>query len=186
MSVGCALSPCYYNLILYCRYKPLLETPTGHIADLNHGSIRSPEIFICFRRGRDKSPLTDIGFVFILCLLFLQYPFCIVLNRYFQAWFWLPKWSVPTSVSFMAYIKHYRVLIEGSERVLKGCEVLYTTPYGRPANINNTSDRIYLTYRRASETASSDILAVTGICVINASKVHTLPSCFSVTTLGCA
>ncbi|XP_067929258.1 C-myc promoter-binding protein-like isoform X3 [Watersipora subatra] len=104
-------------------YKPLLETPTGHIADLNHGSIRSPEIFICFRRGRDKSPLTDIG-----------------------------------------------VLIEGSERVLQGCEVLYTTPYGRPANINNTSNRIYLTYRRASETASSDILAVTGISVINASK----------------
>lgn len=36
-------------------------TPTGHPADLNHGSIRAPEMYICFRRGRDKPPLVDIG-----------------------------------------------------------------------------------------------------------------------------
>jgi len=38
-------------------------TPTGHPADLNHGSIRAPEMYICFRRGRDKPPLVDIGYV---------------------------------------------------------------------------------------------------------------------------
>ena len=47
--------------IYHFRYKPLLETPGGNIADLNHGSIRSPEVFICYRRGRDKAPLTDVG-----------------------------------------------------------------------------------------------------------------------------
>lgn len=36
-------------------------TPTGLPADLNHGSVRSPEVYICYRRGRDKPPLVDIG-----------------------------------------------------------------------------------------------------------------------------
>ena len=36
-------------------------TPSGLPANLNHGSLRSPSCFLCFRRGRDKPPLTDIG-----------------------------------------------------------------------------------------------------------------------------
>ena len=39
-------------------------TPLGFPADLNHGSIRSPSIFICYRRGRDKPPLVDIGILY--------------------------------------------------------------------------------------------------------------------------
>lgn len=42
-------------------YEIIKETPTGLTADLNHGSLRSVECFICFRRGRDKPPLVDIG-----------------------------------------------------------------------------------------------------------------------------
>ena len=37
------------------------KTPLGHIADLNHGSLRAPEVYLCYRRGRDKPPITDIG-----------------------------------------------------------------------------------------------------------------------------
>ncbi|KOB72127.1 C-myc promoter-binding protein [Operophtera brumata] len=36
-------------------------TPTGLPADLNHGSMRSPECFLCIRRGKDRPPLVDIG-----------------------------------------------------------------------------------------------------------------------------
>ncbi|GIY59825.1 c-myc promoter-binding protein [Caerostris extrusa] len=36
-------------------------TPLNFPADLNHGSIRSPNIYFCYRRGRDKPPLVDIG-----------------------------------------------------------------------------------------------------------------------------
>ncbi|XP_033633840.1 C-myc promoter-binding protein-like isoform X2 [Asterias rubens] len=36
-------------------------TPSGLVADLNHGSIGSSSIFLCFKRGFDKLPLTDIG-----------------------------------------------------------------------------------------------------------------------------
>lgn len=37
------------------------KTPAGFPANLNHGSIRQPSCFLCFRRGTDKPPLTDIG-----------------------------------------------------------------------------------------------------------------------------
>ncbi|XP_046401074.1 DENN domain-containing protein Crag isoform X3 [Ischnura elegans] len=39
-------------------------TPSGYIGDLNHGSLRSPEVFLCYRRGRDKPPLVDIGVMY--------------------------------------------------------------------------------------------------------------------------
>ncbi|XP_038076059.1 C-myc promoter-binding protein-like [Patiria miniata] len=37
------------------------NTPSGFVADLNHGSIGSSSIFLCYKRGFDKLPLTDIG-----------------------------------------------------------------------------------------------------------------------------
>lgn len=37
------------------------ETPSGHSADLNNGGLMAPQIFLCYRRGRDKPPLTDLG-----------------------------------------------------------------------------------------------------------------------------
>lgn len=38
------------------------KTPSKGSANLNCGSLNSPEVFICFRRGRDKPPLVDIGY----------------------------------------------------------------------------------------------------------------------------
>ncbi|KAL3866790.1 hypothetical protein ACJMK2_044059 [Sinanodonta woodiana] len=107
----------------------LERTPTGFPADLNHGGIRCPELFICYRRGRDKPPLTDVG-----------------------------------------------VLYEGKERLMAGCEIIHTTPRGSPANVNNSSSgRIYITYRRATECAASDMLAVVDICVILLNKNESPP-----------
>ncbi|XP_077866097.1 C-myc promoter-binding protein [Saccoglossus kowalevskii] len=110
-------------------------TPTGFSADLNHGSLRSPAVYLCFRRGTDKPPLTDIG-----------------------------------------------ILYEGKERVMPGCEIVSTTPCGRPANVNNRTgmgnQRIYITYRRSSETAAHNSLAVTDICVILTNKNEMPPHAF--------
>ena len=36
-------------------------TPSGLSADLNNGGLMAPQIFLCYRRGRDKPPLTDLG-----------------------------------------------------------------------------------------------------------------------------
>ncbi|RWS17201.1 DENN domain-containing protein 4C-like protein, partial [Dinothrombium tinctorium] len=45
-------------------YTCIDTTPSGFSADLNHGSIRSPQIFLCYRRGTDKPPLVDIGVLY--------------------------------------------------------------------------------------------------------------------------
>ncbi|XP_041820417.1 DENN domain-containing protein 4C isoform X1 [Chelmon rostratus] len=110
------------------------STYSGQPANLNHGSLKSPELFLCYRRGRGKSPLIDIG-----------------------------------------------VLYEGKERLIQGCEVIQATPYGRCANVNNssaTSQRIFITLRRAPPVQPQNSLAVTDICVIITSKGETPPHTF--------
>ncbi len=43
-------------------YECLTTTPTGLAANLNHGSAKFPDLYICFKRGRDRPPITDIGY----------------------------------------------------------------------------------------------------------------------------
>ena len=43
------------------NFQCLETTPSGFPANLNHGAIRCPDLFICYKRGRDKPPLKDIG-----------------------------------------------------------------------------------------------------------------------------
>ncbi|XP_060913426.1 C-myc promoter-binding protein-like isoform X3 [Labrus mixtus] len=113
-------------------YTCVEETPSGHSADLNNGGLMAPQIFLCYRRGRDKPPLTDLG-----------------------------------------------VLYEWKERLKQGCHLIQTTPSGRPANISgNSSQRIYVTYRRAPESQPHTALAVTDICIIIPSKGETPPHTF--------
>lgn len=107
-------------------------TPSGLSAELNGGSLMGPQIFLCYRRGRDKPPLTDLG-----------------------------------------------VLYEWKEKLKPDCHIIQTTPSGRPANISSSSSqRIYITYRRASENHSHSTLAVTDICVIIPGKGETPPHAF--------
>ncbi|VBB28437.1 unnamed protein product [Acanthocheilonema viteae] len=42
-------------------FERITSTPMGYAADLNHGSLRTPSVFLCFRRGYHKPPLVDIG-----------------------------------------------------------------------------------------------------------------------------
>ena len=48
--------PDYYQLID--------QTPGGQSADLNSGSFRAAEVFVCYRRSRDRAPLLDIGVLY--------------------------------------------------------------------------------------------------------------------------
>ncbi|XP_077085763.1 DENN domain-containing protein 4C isoform X2 [Siphateles boraxobius] len=110
------------------------STYSGQPANLNHGSLKSPELFLCYKRGHGKPPLIDVG-----------------------------------------------VLYEGKERVIQGCEVIEATPFGRCANVNNssaTSQRIFITYRRAHPIQPQNSLAVTDICVIITNKGETPPHTF--------
>ncbi|XP_056156609.1 DENN domain-containing protein 4C [Lampris incognitus] len=110
------------------------STYSGQQANLNHGSLKSPELFLCYKRCRGKPPLIDVG-----------------------------------------------VLYEGKDRLIQGCEVIQATPYGRCANVNNssaTSQRIFITLRRAPPVQPQNSLAVTDICVIITSKAETPPHTF--------
>ncbi|XP_067839418.1 DENN domain-containing protein 4C isoform X2 [Heptranchias perlo] len=115
-------------------YTCIESTPTGLQANLNYGSLKSQEMYLCYKRGRDKPPLMDIG-----------------------------------------------VLYEGKERLIPGCEILQATPFGRCANVNNssaTSQRIFITHRRAPLNRPQNSLAVTDMCVIVTSKGETPPHTF--------
>nr|XP_018916356.1 PREDICTED: C-myc promoter-binding protein isoform X2 [Bemisia tabaci] len=107
-------------------------TPTGLSADLNHGSIRSPEVFLCYRRGRDKPPLIDIG-----------------------------------------------VMYDGKERILADSEIVKETPTGYVANVNNSTARTFVTFRRAQPTMPCNALVVTDICVVITSKGEDPPHAFN-------
>ncbi|KAF5907052.1 DENN domain-containing protein 4C isoform X1, partial [Clarias magur] len=110
------------------------STYTGQPANLNHGSLKSPELFLCYKRGHGKPPLSDVG-----------------------------------------------VMYEGKDRLIQGCEVIQATPYGRCANVNNssaTSQRIFITLRRAPPVQPRNSLAVTDICVIITNKGETPPHTF--------
>lgn len=74
----------------------------------------------------------------------------------------------------------FRVLYDWKERLKQGCEIIQSTPYGRPANISGStsSQRIYITYRRASENMTQNTLAVTDICIIIPSKGESPPHTF--------
>lgn len=45
-------------------YQLLEITPSGLLADLNYGSLRTQVCFLCLRRGTDRPPLVDIGVMF--------------------------------------------------------------------------------------------------------------------------
>nr|XP_036231974.1 DENN domain-containing protein Crag isoform X2 [Bactrocera oleae] len=112
-------------------YEVLETTPSGLPANLNHGSMRSTECYIYYKRGKDRPPLVDIG-----------------------------------------------VLYEGHERIMPDAEIVAETPGGRIANVNNSSSKIYLTYRRARPDMPCNELVVTDLCVIVHSKGERPPHAF--------
>ncbi|WKY05599.1 hypothetical protein Q1695_006083 [Nippostrongylus brasiliensis] len=105
-------------------YEIIDTTQLGYPADLNHGSIRMPSVFLCYRRGYHKPPLLDIGL-----------------------------------------IEYGR-----GEKPMVDTNIVQTTPFGRPANVNNASQNIFLTYRRAVPSSAPSQFVVTDICVILANK----------------
>ncbi|KAH8318280.1 hypothetical protein KR074_006843 [Drosophila pseudoananassae] len=112
-------------------YELLAHTPTGLPANLNHGSVRTTECYIYFRRGKDRPPLVDIG-----------------------------------------------VLYDGHERIMSDAEVVAETPGGRVANVNNSSAKTFLTYRRARADMPCNELVVTELCVIVQSRGERAPHAF--------
>ncbi|KAK9874779.1 hypothetical protein WA026_005585 [Henosepilachna vigintioctopunctata] len=109
----------------------ITRTPTGLNADLNHGSLRTVESYICFKRGSEKPPLVDIG-----------------------------------------------VMYEGKEYLMADAETVKESVGGHIANVNNSTSKIFITYRRGAVTMPCNALVVTDICVVIASKGESPPHAF--------
>ncbi|XP_058824801.1 DENN domain-containing protein Crag isoform X2 [Topomyia yanbarensis] len=112
-------------------YEILENTPTGLLADLNYGSVRTVACFVYYRRGKDKPPLVDIG-----------------------------------------------VLYEGAEKIMSDAEIVLNTPGDRLANVNNSSAKTFLTFRRAKTDMPCNELVVTDLCVVVPSKGEKPPHAF--------
>ena len=62
---------------------------------------------------------------------------------------------------------------------MSDAEVVLSTPYGRPANVNNSANQhTYVTYRRAPDTAPCNDLVVSDICVVITSKGEQPPHAY--------
>lgn len=68
-----------------------------------------------------------------------------------------------------------RILYEGKSRLMEGCEVVSSTPTGLQANVNSrigvSSQRAYITFRKAKADSPHNTLAVIDITVILTNKV---------------
>ena len=141
--------PDYYQLID--------ATPTGLSANLNHGSFRAPEVFLCFRRGRDRPPLVDLG------VLYDGKDRVLPDSQVSKATLTGIKLAIPLAC-FLSF---------------RQTKVVEFTPLGHSANVNNTTNSsTFLTYRRATDMSPCNELVVMDVCVIVASKGEEPPHSF--------
>lgn len=94
--------------------------------------------------------------------------------------------SVRTAACFI-YFKRGRdkpplvdigVMYDGLERIMPDAEIVLKTPGDRVANVNNSTSRIFLTYRRATLDMPCNDLVVTDLCVIVPGKGEKVPHAF--------
>lgn len=89
------------------------------------------------------------------------------------------SWTTRAHSAFLCFRRGYHkppltdlgVLDEGrGEKPMTDATIVERTPFGRQANVNNTSHGLYFTTRRAKEHAPPHQLVITDVCVIITSK----------------
>lgn len=69
-------------------------------------------------------------------------------------------------------------MYDGTERIMPDATIVFETPGKRIANVNNSSAKTFLTYRRAKPDMPCNELVVTDLCVIIPSKGEQPPHAF--------
>ena len=69
-------------------------------------------------------------------------------------------------------------MYDGKEKLMADAEVVLKSVDGRCANVNNSTAKTFITYRRAHRTVPCNALVVVDVCVIVASKGETPPHAF--------
>ncbi|GBP34415.1 DENN domain-containing protein 4C [Eumeta japonica] len=70
------------------------------------------------------------------------------------------------------------VMYEGKERLMADAEMVLSSVGDRLANVNNSSAKTFITYRRAHPSAPCNALVVVDVCVIITSKGESPPHAF--------
>ncbi|MEQ2162992.1 hypothetical protein GOODEAATRI_025707 [Goodea atripinnis] len=101
------------------------STPSGLSAELNGASLRGPQIFLCYKRGRDKPPLTDLGYPkedYESFPLPESVPmFCLPMGAMIECWPAHTKHSLPVFSTF--------VLTGASGEKVYGAAIQFYEPY---------------------------------------------------------
>ncbi|KAB1260893.1 DENN domain-containing protein 4B [Camelus dromedarius] len=150
-------------------YTCIQASAGGHPLELSAGLLGGTQPVICYRRGRDRPPLVELGCVHLP----MQAPREGGKGsgvRQGDGGVWDEEWTVRMG--------RERVLYEGKERPKPGFQVLDTTPYSHSANLAPPGPghpRTYLTYRRAAEGAGLHALGITDLCLVLPSKGEDTP-----------
>lgn len=73
-------------------------------------------------------------------------------------------------------------MYDGKERLMADAEMVLKSFGDRVANVNNSTAKTFITYRRAHSTAPCNALVVVDVCVIVASKGEVPPHAFCMIT----
>lgn len=69
-------------------------------------------------------------------------------------------------------------MYDGKERLMVDAEMILESVGGRVANVNNSTAKTYITYRRANHTAPCNALVVTDVCIVITNKGDLPPHAF--------
>ncbi|KAM9515200.1 DENN domain-containing protein 4B [Guaruba guarouba] len=129
-------------------------TPTGLPAELGAGLLGAGRLRLCYRRGGDRSPITELG---ILRLCYRR-------------------------GGDRSPITELGVHYEGRDRPRRGELLVRTTPYSRPAALGPGGPgqpRAFLSFRRARDPPGPGALAVTDLCLIAPGRGESAPHTYS-------
>lgn len=70
------------------------------------------------------------------------------------------------------------VMYDGYEQIMPDAKIVLKTPGDRVANVNNSSSKIFLTYRRANPDMPMNELVVTDLCLLIPGKGEKVPHAF--------
>lgn len=69
-------------------------------------------------------------------------------------------------------------MYDGRERLMADAEMVMVSVGGRVANVNNSSAKTFITYRRAHVSAPCNALVVVDVCVVVTSRGEMPPHAF--------
>lgn len=139
-----------------------------------------------FKNVSCVSPITDIGVFFPTLGEKIPADYEILESTPFGFDADLNFGSVRTPACFIYYrrgrdrppLVDIGVMYEGSERIMPDAKIVYKTPGDRVANVNNTTSKTFITFRRAKPDLPCNELVVTDLCVVIPGKGEKPPHAF--------